>query len=89
MLCSAAEIQKDLMKTVKQKSCKRTDKIIFKESAMKSVFHTSTVLSVEELAETDEFVLVKFTEYIDGAVCDSYEKGIKDSDGDIIEFIKI
>lgn len=56
---------------------------------MKSVFHTSTVLSVEELAETDEFVLVKFTEYIDGAVCDSYEKGIKDSDGDIIEFIKI
>lgn len=89
MLCSATDIQKNLTETVKQESNKETEKIIFKECTMKSVFHTSTVLSVEELAETDEFVLVKFTEYIDGAVCDSYEKGIKDSDGDIIEFIKI
>lgn len=56
---------------------------------MKSVFSQSVVLSVEEIAETDEFVLTKFTEIVDGTVCESYEKGIKDGDGDIIEFVKI
>ena len=56
---------------------------------MKSVFYQSVLLSVEEIAETDEFVLTKFTEIIDGAVRVSFEKGIKDSDGDIVKFIKI
>lgn len=89
MLCSTSDIQKSLIETVNPKSCEKSEKVIFKEHMMKSVFSSSTVLSVEEIAETDEFVLVKFTEYIDGKVTESYEKGIKDSDGDIVEFIKI
>lgn len=56
---------------------------------MKSVYSASTVLSVEDIAETDEFVLVKFTEVINGKITESFEKGIKDFNGDIIEFVKI
>lgn len=47
------------------------------------------VLSVEEIAETDEFVLVRFTEIIDGGIETSYEKGIKDADGDIVDFVRL
>ena len=50
---------------------------------------TTNVLSVEELTETEEYVLVKFTEAINGKITVSFEKGIKDSDGDIVRFIKI
>ena len=50
---------------------------------------TSTVLSVEEIAETEEYVLVKFTEAVNGKITVSFEKGIKDADGDIVRFIKI
>lgn len=56
---------------------------------MKSVFPNSTLISVEDIAETDEFVLVRFTEVICGKIVESIEKGIKDEDGDIIEFVKI
>lgn len=54
-----------------------------------SLCNQATVLSVEEIDETDEFVLVKFTEVLGGRIIKSYEKGIKDADGDIIKFIKI
>lgn len=50
---------------------------------------TSEVLSVEEIYETEEYVLVKFTEYADSKITVSFEKGIKDNDGDIVRFIKI
>ncbi len=56
---------------------------------MKSIFTQSVLLSVEEITETDEYVLTKFTEVIDGAVCESYEKGVKDRNGDIVIFVKI
>ena len=50
---------------------------------------TSTVLRVEEMLETEEYVLVKFTEAVNDRITVSFEKGIKDSDGDIVRFIKI
>ncbi len=50
---------------------------------------TTAVLSVEELFETEEYVLVKITEVIDNKIAVSFEKGIKDTDGDIVRFIKI
>lgn len=46
-------------------------------------------LSSEELYETDSYVLVRFTELIDNKITVSLEFGIKDSDGDIVRFIKI
>lgn len=50
---------------------------------------TREVLSVEEIYETEEYVLVKFTEAVDNKITVSFEKGIKDNDGDIVRFIKI
>lgn len=49
----------------------------------------STKIITKDLAETDEFVIVQFTEVIDGKLSVSFEKGIKDADGDIIRFEKI
>lgn len=49
----------------------------------------STQIITKDLAETDEFVIVQFTEVIDGRLSVSFEKGIKDADGDIIRFEKI
>jgi len=47
------------------------------------------LVSTEDIAETDEFVIVKFTERVDGELTVSFEKGVKDLDGDIIFFEKI
>ena len=47
------------------------------------------LVSTEDIAETAEFVIVKFTEVIDGTLTVSLEKGIKDADGDIIRFEKL
>lgn len=47
------------------------------------------LIETKDLAETDEFVIVKFTEKTDGKIKLSFEKGIKDENGDIIEFIPI
>lgn len=47
------------------------------------------LLSCEELFENDDYVLVRFTEVREGKLCVSYEKGVKDSSGDIVRFIKI
>lgn len=47
------------------------------------------LVSTEDVAETAEFVIVKFTEIIDGTLTVSLEKGIKDADGDIIHFEKL
>lgn len=49
----------------------------------------SILVSTEDIAETAEFVIVKFTEVIDGALTVSLEKGIKNADGDIIRFEKL
>lgn len=49
----------------------------------------STQIITKDLAETDEFVIVQFAEVIDGRLSVSFEKGIKDADGDIIRFEKI
>lgn len=46
------------------------------------------LVSTEDIAETAEFVIVKFTEIVDGVLTVSIEKGIKNTDGDIIRFEK-
>lgn len=56
---------------------------------MKSNALTTELLSVEELYETEEYVLVRFRELIDNKITVSLEFGIKDNDGDIVRFIKI
>ena len=47
------------------------------------------LLKTEDLEETDEYVLTRFTEFDGGKIFISYEKGVKDADGDIVYFIKI
>lgn len=49
----------------------------------------AVVLSVEEVAETEGFVIVVFTEVVSGKIVRSVEKGIKDASGDITEFVRI
>ncbi len=46
------------------------------------------LVSTNDIAETAEFVIVKFTEIVDGVLTVSLEKGIKNTDGDIIRFKK-
>lgn len=49
----------------------------------------SILISTEDVAETSEFVIVKFTELTDGKITTSFEKGIKNTDGDIVRFVKL
>lgn len=47
------------------------------------------VLSVTELMDNKDYVLVKFKEYSEGKIVSTFEKGIKDKNGDIEKFIPI
>lgn len=49
----------------------------------------SVLLSVSELSETNEYVLVKFVEFVNNKVVETLAKGIKDLQGDIIDFIDL
>ena len=48
-----------------------------------------TLLSATELADTEDFVITRFVEAVGEKITVSFEKGIKDSQGDIIRWEKI
>lgn len=53
-----------------------------------STVKNTTVLSIEDISENDNYVLVKITEAVGNIIVESIEKGIKDNSGDIIKFEK-
>lgn len=47
------------------------------------------LLSTKELEETEEYVLTRFCELTEDGISVSYEKGIKNDEGDIVVFVRI
>lgn len=56
---------------------------------MESSNEDTIVLSVDEISENADYVLVKFIEVVNNCIVETYAKGIKDESGDIVKFINI
>lgn len=56
---------------------------------MSENMNATIVLSINDIYENERYVLVEFVEAKNNKIFKSLEKGIKNKDGDIVEFVPI
>lgn len=54
---------------------------------MEEESNKSVILSINDISEDNEYVIVRIKEVVNNEIVENLEKGIKDKYGDIIQFV--